>query len=62
MHTVYKNARQFKTITDLKVAITDSWEQITEEDRKSLVGSMEQRIYDVIKNNGDLINYESIKL
>ena len=54
---VYKNTRQFETTTDLKVAITDSWEQITEEDRKSLVDSREQLIFDVIKNNGGLINY-----
>ena len=54
---VYKNERQFETTTDLKVVIIDSWEQITEEDRKSLVDSMEQRIFDVIKNNGGPINY-----
>ena len=57
MLKVYKNARQFKTTMDLKVAITDYWEQITEEHRKSLVDSMEQRIFDVIKNNGGPINY-----
>ena len=51
VHKVYKNARQFETTTDLKVVITNSWEQITEEDRKSLIDSMEQRIFDTIKNN-----------
>ena len=49
--------RQIVTITDLNVAITDSWEQITEKDRKSLVESMQQQIFDIIKNNGGPINY-----
>ena len=44
MSNVYKNAPQFETITYLKLAITDSWENITGEDRKLLVDSMEQRI------------------
>jgi len=54
---VYKNGTQFETSDSLKVAITAAWAEITIEDRKALIESMEQRIFDVIQNRGGSITY-----
>jgi len=54
---VYSNARQFRTTSDLKLAITNAWLTVTADERKCLVNSMEQRIFDLIKNNGGIVQY-----
>ena len=54
---VYSNARQFRTTNDLKLAITNAWLTVTADEKKCLVNSMEQRIFDLIKNNGGGAQY-----
>lgn len=54
---VYANGRQFNDIQSLREAIVDSWDQIELEQCQNLINSMKNRIFDVIRNNGDNINY-----
>ena len=53
---VYKNEDRFQTTDNLK--ITDAWNKITAEHRKSLVDSMEQQIFYVIKKSEGSIKYK----
>lgn len=54
---VYANGRQFHTIAELKTAIIQSWAEITNAERRSLVESMRNRIYEVIRLNGAKTKY-----
>jgi hypothetical protein len=54
---VYANGRQFHTIAELKTAIIQSWTEISNSERRPLVESMPNRIYEVIRLNGAKTKY-----
>ena len=54
---VYANGRQFHTIAELKTAITQSWAEITIAERRPLVESMPNRLFEVIRLNGAKTKY-----
>lgn len=54
---VYENNRQFETIGELKSAILRVWRELTSNILENLVNSMENRVYTVIRKNGNQINY-----
>lgn len=54
---VYANGRQFKTVSELRAAVLVCWSEVPEQLRKSLVDSMKVRMIEVIKKNGDSIEY-----
>lgn len=54
---VYSNGKQFHTKEQLKTAILKSWEEITPNELRSLVNSMPDRLFEVIKLNGAKTRY-----
>lgn len=54
---VYAHGRQFKSVSELKLAITETWSQIPIELMQSLVFSLKTRMINVIAAKGGPINY-----
>lgn len=54
---VYANGRQFKTISELKETIEQEWDDISLNILQSLINSMPDRIFEVIKGNGNKTKY-----
>ena len=54
---VYANGKQFSCVTELKDAILLAWENIELETLEKLVGSMSNRVFEIIKANGGSIKY-----
>jgi len=54
---IYGNCRQFQTVNDLKSEILKCWAEIDETIVKSLINSMPNRIFEVIRCNGAKTNY-----
>jgi transposase len=54
---VYEGGMQFQTKEDLKKAIVKSWDEIRERELHNLVNSMPNRIFEIINNHGNKINY-----
>ncbi|CAF1626693.1 unnamed protein product [Rotaria magnacalcarata] len=54
---VYAEGKQFRTKEQLKTAILKSWEKINIEQLRTLVESMPERIFEVIKLNGAKTKY-----
>jgi len=57
VRSVYKDNRQYQTVTELKCAILDAWHSISQETIDNLINSMPNRIFDIITNRGGHINY-----
>ena len=49
---VYKDQRQFASVEELQAQIQQSWDQINQEYLNTLIQSMQQRCFDVIKRKG----------
>lgn len=49
---VYRNGRQFGTVTEQKNIIQEEWASISVEEINTLIKSMPKRIFQVINNNG----------
>jgi hypothetical protein len=54
---VYANNRQFHSVPQLKAAILTAWNEIGQNTLQSLVNSMPERIFEVIRNEGGAIDY-----
>ncbi|RCN43590.1 hypothetical protein ANCCAN_10433 [Ancylostoma caninum] len=54
---VYRNNKQYNTVESLKTAILEAWDQIDDATVAKLVGSMPNRIFEIIRNSGGPINY-----
>jgi hypothetical protein len=54
---VYSNGRQFNSISDLKQAINESWEEIEVSTLKKLIDSMPNRIFELITKKGSKTHY-----
>ena len=54
---VYAGGRQFEDAASLKIAIVDGWRQIQEEELKTLIRSMPNRLVNVLKKNGKSCGY-----
>lgn len=54
---IYQNNRQFQSVSELKTAIFEAWRNIDYAYINNLIASMPNRIFSVIKNNGNYINY-----
>jgi hypothetical protein len=54
---VYEGGMEFQTKVDLKEAIVKSWDEISERELHNLVNSMPNRIFEIINNHGNKINY-----
>lgn len=54
---VYANGRQFNSINELKVAITENWANVGLNFRRNLVSSMKNRVNEVIRVGGNTIKY-----
>ena len=54
---VYANGRQFTTIQELRLCITECWNEIEVKTLQQLVKSMPSRIFEVIKRNGGHTKY-----
>lgn len=52
---VYANGRQFATVQDLKLQIERSWFSLKPEFLQTLVLSMPDRVFEVIRKNGSKI-------
>lgn len=54
---VYADARQFDTKNELKRAIQASWERIDQQIIKNLFDAIPNRIFEVIRSNGNITKY-----
>lgn len=54
---VYANGRQFATVEDLRRVLIEEWEGIPKVYVQKLFDSMDNRIFEVIKSNGQTIDY-----
>jgi hypothetical protein len=54
---VYADNRQFQNVADLRAAVMDAWDQISHDTRKKLVGTMQNRIFELITRLGGLTHY-----
>jgi len=54
---VYGNCKQYNSVCDLWKALNESWASIEVETLQTLISSMPNRIYDVIRNNGKHTKY-----
>lgn len=54
---VYKDGRQFSSISELKSAILDAWDDLGPETFQKLVQSMPNRVFEVIRANGGQTHY-----
>lgn len=54
---VYTNGRQFRSINDLKTTIELEWAKLSIKTCQDLILSMPNRIFEVIKNNGNKTDY-----
>ena len=54
---LYKNGRQYNSITELTAAIKESWDSIPDETLKNLVNSMQKRFIMVLQKKGIRISY-----
>lgn len=57
VRSIYKDNRQYQTVNELKCAILDAWQSISQETIDNLINSMPNRIFDIITNRGGYINY-----
>lgn len=54
---VYKNARQFDTVQQLREAIEVAWRRLTVAQLERLYGSCHRRMREVLKKNGNITKY-----
>jgi hypothetical protein len=54
---VYLTVRQFNSISGLKQAINESWEEIEVSTLKNLIDSMPNRIFELITKKGSKTHY-----
>ncbi|GIY72297.1 transposable element Tc3 transposase [Caerostris darwini] len=54
---VYADVRQFDSLTQLREALNDSWDNFCQTEVQSLYNSLPNRIFEVIKANGKNIPY-----
>ena len=54
---VYADCRQFSNVQEFKNAILCAWGRITEMQVKNLVGSMKNRMIEVLKKNDEITGY-----
>lgn len=54
---IYAEGRQYSTVNELKIAISDAWEEIEESIIKNLISSMPNRIFQTINRNGRVTDY-----
>ena len=54
---VYRNGRQFQTVSELQTRIKEAWNQLPIETLQSLINSMPSRIFEVISNKGKQTKY-----
>lgn len=54
---IYANKKQYNSIAELKVAVSEAWENFEMEILKNLVGSMPKRIFQVIERAGGPTDY-----
>ena len=55
---VYQNGRQFSSVEEIKTAIIECWEEIPLQTLETLIDSMKNRVFQVILNKGNGINYK----
>ena len=54
---VYRDARVYTSVAELKASLTQHWDSINSSTCESLVRSMPKRCIDVLKQNGQTISY-----
>ena len=54
---IYVGNRQYASVNELKVAISEAWRELTLARLQNHVESMPDRIYEVIRSGGRAINY-----
>nr|pir protein ZK218.2 [imported] - Caenorhabditis elegans [Caenorhabditis elegans] len=54
---VYAQNKTYPTVASLKQGILDAWKSIPDNQLKSLVRSMEDRLFEIIRTQGNPINY-----
>lgn len=54
---VYKDCKQFATVSELETAVIDAWDHIRPELICSLVSSMENRLFELVRSNGGYTKY-----
>lgn len=54
---IYSGNKQYEKIGDLKSAVIEAWEAISNEVRLKLINSMPQRIFELISNHGGPTHY-----
>ncbi|WKX89629.1 hypothetical protein Q1695_008909 [Nippostrongylus brasiliensis] len=54
---VYADNKQFSSVEELKRAVVTAWDNVSDEVIRNFVGSMRNRVIDVIRENGGPIDY-----
>ncbi|GBM12742.1 Transposable element Tc3 transposase [Araneus ventricosus] len=54
---VYENGGQFYSVNALKTSIESAWYNLEPEILRTLIMSMEKRVYDILLKNGKTLNY-----
>ena len=54
---IYADQKQYNSVAELKVAVSECWEDMEPKVLENLVGSMPKQIYQVIEHKGSLIEY-----
>ena len=54
---IYAGNKQYSSVSELKVAISDVWRGLSLETLQNHVNSMPNRIFEVIRSGGKAINY-----
>ena len=54
---VYADCRQFENVRDLKIAIRNAWNRISNQTLANLVGSMQNRMTETLKMRGNITKY-----
>lgn len=57
VRVVYAEGKQYGTVAELETAIVDAWESIPQDLIDNLIGSMNERCYQVISNHGKRTKY-----
>lgn len=54
---IYKNNKQYDSVTELKVAVSEAWEDLDQILLNNLINSMPSRIFEVVNKNGGCTHY-----
>lgn len=54
---LYGNCKQYNSVSELWIAVNEAWTSIEAETLRTLISSLPNRIFDVIRKNGNYTKY-----